>query len=62
MPRRSRLEPEDARKGRDACGRRGVHRPRGRGRAAREERRDAAAGRRRAARPGMADGEREPCA
>ena len=56
VPRRSRLEHEDAREGRDAGGRRGAHRPRGRSDAAREERRDPAAGRRRAARARVARG------
>ena len=48
LPRRSRFQPEDGRQGRDAAGRHGVHRPRGRRRAAREERRHAPERRRRA--------------
>ena len=41
LPRRSRLQPQDAGQGRGAPGRHGLPRPRGRRRAAREERRDA---------------------
>ena len=48
LPRRSRLEPQDARQGGGAPGRHGLPRPRGRGRAAREERRHAPERRRRA--------------
>ena len=51
LPRRTRFQPEDGRQGGDAAGRHGLHRPRGRRRAAREERRHAPARRRRAHRP-----------
>ena len=40
LPRRARFQPQDAREGGLAPGRHGVHRPRGRGRSAGEERRD----------------------
>ena len=51
LPRRARLQRQDAGQGRGAPGRHGVPRPRGRGRAAREERRHPPERRRRADRP-----------